>query len=116
LSFAGLQLLLILGDHAQQSSDAQDTITADANLTATEEAAGGTVGARTGTQLVYPLASILGANPDCVLVSSRVRWKIERFVAWIGDFRRPVVRYERQIMMFLAFVHVACLLIAIRQS
>jgi transposase len=43
------------------------------------------------------------------------RWKIERSIAWIADFRRLVVRYERQIMMFSAFVHVACLLIAARQ-
>jgi transposase len=43
------------------------------------------------------------------------RWKIERSIAWIANFRRLVVRYERQIMMFYAFVHVACLLIALRQ-
>ncbi len=45
----------------------------------------------------------------------RRRWKIERSIAWIANFRRLVVRYERQIMMFYAFVHVACLLIALRQ-
>lgn len=43
------------------------------------------------------------------------RWKIERSIAWIANFRRLLVRYERQIMMFYAFVHVACLLIALRQ-
>ena len=43
------------------------------------------------------------------------RWKIERSIAWIANFRRLVVRYERQITMFYAFVHVACLLIALRQ-
>lgn len=43
------------------------------------------------------------------------RWKIERTIAWISNFRRLVVRYERQITMFRAFVHVACLLIALRQ-
>ena len=42
-------------------------------------------------------------------------WKIERAIAWIANFRRLVVRYERQITMFYAFVHVACLLIAVRQ-
>jgi transposase len=43
------------------------------------------------------------------------RWKIERAIAWIANFRRLVVRYERKITMFYAFVHVACLLIAVRQ-
>lgn len=43
------------------------------------------------------------------------RWKIERAIGWIGNFRRLVVRYEREITMFFAFVHVACLLIALRQ-
>ena len=43
------------------------------------------------------------------------RWKIERSIAWIGDFRQLAVRYERHIMMFSTFVHVACLLIAVRQ-
>ena len=42
------------------------------------------------------------------------RWKIERLIAWISDFRRLVVRYERKITMFYAFVHVACLLITLR--
>lgn len=42
------------------------------------------------------------------------RWKIERSIAWIANFRRLVVRYERHITMFYAFVHVACLLIALR--
>jgi transposase len=43
------------------------------------------------------------------------RWKIERTIGWIANFRRLVVRYERKISMFCAFVHVACLLIALRQ-
>ena len=43
------------------------------------------------------------------------RWKIERSIAWIGNFRRLVVRYERHIKMYQAFFHVACLLITLRQ-
>jgi transposase len=43
------------------------------------------------------------------------RWKIERSISWIASFRRLVVRYEREITMFYAFVHVACLLITLRQ-
>ena len=45
----------------------------------------------------------------------RKRWKIERTIAWLGNFRRLVVRYEHNIKMYQAFVHVACLLITLRQ-
>jgi transposase len=43
------------------------------------------------------------------------RWKMERSIAWIANFRRLVVRYERNIAMYQAFFHVACLLITLRQ-
>lgn len=46
----------------------------------------------------------------------RRRWKIERLIAWLGNFRRLVVRYERNLLIYRAFVHVACLLIIARQS
>lgn len=45
----------------------------------------------------------------------RRRWKIERLIAWLGNFRRLVVRYERNIRVYQAFCHVACLLIVLRQ-
>ncbi len=43
------------------------------------------------------------------------RWIVERTIAWLQNFRRLVVRWERYSQMYLAFVHVACLLIAARQ-
>lgn len=43
------------------------------------------------------------------------RWKIERTIAWIGGFRRTIVRHERTTTMYMAFVHLACLLITFRQ-
>jgi transposase len=43
------------------------------------------------------------------------RWKVERPFAWLGNFRRLVVRYERTLRMYRAFFHVACLLITLRQ-
>jgi len=43
------------------------------------------------------------------------RWVIERLFAWLGNFRRLVVRYERKSKMFQAFVHMAFMLIALRQ-
>jgi len=41
----------------------------------------------------------------------RKRWKVERTFAWLGNFRRLVVRYEREIKMYRAFFHLACLII-----
>jgi transposase len=43
------------------------------------------------------------------------RWKVERTFAWLGNFRRLVVRWERHIRMYRAFFHVACLLITLRR-
>ena len=43
------------------------------------------------------------------------RWKVERTFAWLGNFRRLVVRYERSIVMYSAFFHLACLIITLRQ-
>jgi len=43
------------------------------------------------------------------------RWKIERTFAWLGNFRRLVVRYERLITVYSGFFHLACIIIALRQ-
>lgn len=44
----------------------------------------------------------------------RRRWKMERTFAWLGNFRRLVVRWEREIQSYSAFFHMACLLITVR--
>ena len=44
----------------------------------------------------------------------RKRWKIERTFAWLGNFRRLLVRHERNIKIYEAFFHIACLLITLR--
>lgn len=46
----------------------------------------------------------------------RRRWKIERLWAWLGNFRRLVVRYERHALNYLGFVHLGCILILLRRS
>jgi transposase len=43
------------------------------------------------------------------------RWKIEGTCAWVGNFRRLVVRYERLITVYQGFFHLACIIIALRQ-
>jgi len=44
----------------------------------------------------------------------RHRWKVERTFAWLQSYRRLVVRWDRSAKMFLAFIHVACLMITLR--
>jgi transposase len=46
----------------------------------------------------------------------RRRWKIERLFAWLGNFRRLVVRYERHALNYLGFVQLGCILILLRRS
>jgi transposase len=44
----------------------------------------------------------------------RKRWKIERTNAWLQNFRRIQVRYDRILTVFQGFFHCACLLITLR--
>ena len=39
------------------------------------------------------------------------RWKVERFFAWLFNYRRCVVRYEYKETNYKAFVLLACMLI-----
>jgi transposase len=45
----------------------------------------------------------------------RHRWKVERTLAWLGNFRRLVVRYDRSITIYEAFFHIACFMITLRR-
>ena len=45
----------------------------------------------------------------------RKRWKIERTNAWLGNFRRLVVRYERYLHIYQAFFHIACFMIVLKR-
>ncbi len=42
------------------------------------------------------------------------RWKIERLFAWLGNFRRLVIRYERRTENYLGFVRLGCIVILLR--
>jgi len=44
----------------------------------------------------------------------RRRWKIERTIGWLGNFRRLQTRYDRILSVFSGFCHLACLLITLR--
>jgi transposase len=45
----------------------------------------------------------------------RRRWKIERAISWLQNFRRLVTRYEYHATLFLGFAQLACLLIVLRR-
>lgn len=42
-------------------------------------------------------------------------WIVERSIAWLGNFRRLVVRYDRSLTIYQAFLHIACLMIILRR-
>jgi transposase len=45
----------------------------------------------------------------------RRRWKVERTVAWLHNFRRLVVRYEYYSNVYQAFILLACIMICLRK-
>ena len=51
-----------------------------------------------------------------VLRRYKRRWKSERLFAWLGNFRRLVVRYERHVENYRGFVHLGCILILLRRD
>ena len=45
----------------------------------------------------------------------RHRWTVERTHAWLQNFRRVLVRYERLATLYLGLVHLACALIVLQK-
>ncbi len=46
---------------------------------------------------------------------SKRRWIVERTFAWLGNFRRLVVRYDRSLTVYQGFFHIACFMIVLRR-
>ncbi|MFZ6019766.1 MAG: IS5 family transposase [Chloroflexota bacterium] len=44
----------------------------------------------------------------------RRRWKIERLFAWLQNYRRILVRFDRLVENYIGFVHLGCLVILLR--
>jgi transposase len=44
----------------------------------------------------------------------RRRWKMERLMAWLQNYRRVLVRWEYHLENFLGFIQLACVLILLR--
>ena len=53
-------------------------------------------------------------RPRVTGLSYHQRWLVERTFAWLGTFRRIVVRHERKVEVFRAFVLLAFILICLR--
>jgi transposase len=43
------------------------------------------------------------------------RYKVERTFSWFGNNRRLVVRWDRDITVYNAFFHIACMIVALRR-
>ena len=73
---------------------------------------------RRGMVLIAPHRSNRHRTPPQdgrVLRRYKKRWIVERSIAWLGNFRRLVVRYDRSLVIYQAFVHIACLMIVLRR-
>lgn len=72
---------------------------------------------RFGVQLIAPhnpMRSRKATQDGRVLRRYRRRWKIERFFAWLHNFRRVVIRWEYYPENFLGMVQLACAVILLR--
>jgi transposase len=43
------------------------------------------------------------------------RWIVERTFAWLGNYQRLVVRYDRSLTVYQGFFHIACFMIVLRR-
>lgn len=69
-----------------------------------------------GIEMIAPNRSNRGQTQDGrPLRRYRKRWKVERTIAWLQNFRRIVTRYERSANHFLSFVQLACVLLLLRR-
>ncbi len=73
---------------------------------------------RRGILLIAPHRSNRHRTPPQdgrVLRRYQRRWTVERTFAWLGNFRRLVVRYDRSLQIYRAFFHIACFMIVLRR-
>jgi transposase len=73
---------------------------------------------RRGILLIAPHRSNRRRTPPQdgrVLRRYKRRWTVERTFAWLGNFRRLVVRYDRSLSIYRAFFHIACFMIVLRR-
>ena len=71
-----------------------------------------------GIELICPYRSNRVKSPTQdgrPLRRYRRRWKVERSISWIQNFRRIVTRYEFHAHLFQGFVQLACLIITLNR-
>jgi transposase len=71
-----------------------------------------------GILLIAPHRSNRHRTPlqdERILRRYKRRWTIERTFAWLDNFRRLVVRYDRSLQIYRAFFHIACFMIILRR-
>jgi len=74
--------------------------------------------ARRGIELIVPHRKNrrkLAMQDGRALRRYRRRWTVERTIAWLGNFPRLVVRYDRSLTIYRAFFHIACFMITLRR-
>jgi transposase len=73
--------------------------------------------ARSGIQMIAPHRNNRNnrTQEGRPLRRYRRRWRVERFFAWLQPFRRVITRWEVKAENYLGFVHLACVLILLRQ-
>lgn len=72
---------------------------------------------RRGIELIAPYRQNKRETPFAdgrKLRRYRRRWKVERTIGWLQNFRRLQVRQDRILSVFRGFCHFACLLITLR--
>jgi len=57
-----------------------------------------------------------GPKPRCPKLNYEQRWKVERTFAWLGNFRRLLIRWERRFEAFKGFVIFTCMFVTIRNA
>jgi transposase len=55
-------------------------------------------------------------GPPPRLAGYRERWRVERTFAWLGTFRRVLVRHERQAGLYAALVLLAAIILCLRRA
>jgi len=74
--------------------------------------------AKRGIELIAPHRQNRSTPPlqdGRALRRYRRRWTIERTFAWLGNYRRLVMHWDRSLTIYRAFFHSACFMIVLRR-
>ena len=70
---------------------------------------------------IQPIIPALRNHPNATdqdgrsLRRYRRRWIVERTIGWLGNFRRLTVRWDRLMVTYGGFFHLACALLVLRR-